>query len=99
MRFKEFNKPLQEAPIGDWDIDSNFDSNEKQMISQFHGYSQEKKHWPDADKIAIKNPEVIKKIKIAFDKTPFHFNLYFYQSIARLLYYSRFLCFLPQFHQ
>lgn len=73
---------LSEAPIGDWTIDPSFDDNEREMISKFSGYEQEAKHWSDADKIALRDPAIVKKVQSAFLKTPVQFNLYFWQSTS-----------------
>ena len=71
---------LTESPIGDWTIDPMFDSNEKEMFSKFHGYAQEKPHWREVDKKAIRDPDAVQKIRNAFTKTGFNFNIYFWQS-------------------
>ena len=71
---------LLETPITSWEVDPDLEKREKEMISKFHGYDREQKHWPDVDKEIIRNPETIKKIKNSFLKTPANFNLFFWQS-------------------
>jgi hypothetical protein len=77
---EEYYESITEAPIGDWKVDPDIHSNEKEMISKFHGYENERKHWSDVDKKAMRDPGVIRRVKKGFEKTPFKFNLYFYQS-------------------
>lgn len=77
---RDFINILTEAPIEDWTIDPDFNSNEKEMISKFHGYEQEQKHWSDIDKFALRDPATIQKIKTAFLRVPVKINLYFWQS-------------------
>lgn len=77
---EEYYESITEAPIGDWNVDPDFDQNEKEMMSKWHGYDREMKHWPDADKAAIRDPAAIQRVKSGFLKTPAIFNLYFYQA-------------------
>jgi hypothetical protein len=76
----QFGAGLTEAPIGDWQVDPNFDSNEKEMMSKFTGYEMEAPHWSAVDKKAMRDPGVIKKAQNAFMKTLFTFDMYFWQS-------------------
>ncbi len=77
---------LFEAPIDNWQVDSDFDQNERIMkaahkaeypnrsdVDTFH-------HWSDSDKRAINDPDTIERIKSAFLKVPYRFNIYFWQS-------------------
>lgn len=73
-------RDIYEAPIGDWTIDSDFDANEREMVSKFTGYEREGKHWSDVDKRALRDPSVVQKVRSAFMKTPSTFDLYFWQS-------------------
>lgn len=76
MRWKQ----IQEAPITNWEVDPEIEDRESEMMSKFHGYSQERKHWPDIDKKLIRDPVTIKKIQDSFLKVSTNFNLYFWQS-------------------
>lgn len=71
---------LQEMPIANWDVSSDFDSNEKEMVSKWTGYSQERLHWSDGDKKAIQSPETMTMVRNAFVNCPHEFNLFFWQG-------------------
>ncbi len=77
MRFREI---ISEAPISNWEVDPDLHNNEKEMVSKFHGYEREGKHWSDSDKHAITHEPTIEKIKQRFLKVPYDFNFYFWQS-------------------
>lgn len=76
MRYSE----ITEAPIGNWTVDPDIYSNEKEMMSKWTGYDQERKHWRDVDKKAMHHEGTINKVRNAFKNVPTNFNIYFYQS-------------------
>lgn len=76
MRYSE----ITEAPIGNWTVDPDIYSNEKEMMSKWTGYEQEAKHWRDVDKKAMHSDATISKVRNAFKDVPTNFNIYFYQS-------------------
>jgi hypothetical protein len=75
MKYSE----IFEAPITNWEIDQNFDSNEKKLQDRFVGYEKEQLSYSPQDKFGIKSKENIAKIKRAFLHVPYNINLYFYQ--------------------
>jgi len=83
MRYRDLyasTETLTEMPIQNWDVSDNFDANEKEMVSKWHGYENEKPHWTDKDKEVLRSPEHIQKIKDVFTRCPHEFNLFFWQG-------------------
>jgi hypothetical protein len=71
---------ITEAPISNFDVDPDFSANEKKMKAQFHGYNKEQPMYSEKDKMAITSPAHIQKLKRAFLRVPYSFNLYFWHQ-------------------
>lgn len=77
MRISEI---LSESPIGDWQVDPDFDANRSSMLGKRPEVRQDLEHWQDSDINAIRSHANVSRVKNVFSKCPFTFNLYFVHS-------------------
>lgn len=73
-------KMILESPLGQWEVSPRLEDNEREMMAQFHGYSQEKKHWPDVDKRTLRSHGHVERVRNAFARSRHAFNLFFWQA-------------------
>jgi len=71
---------LNEAPLGDFQVDPDLEQNLATQRRKWHGYEREKQHFSDRDVKAIRDPEVIRKIATKFARIPQNLNLYFWAN-------------------
>lgn len=71
---------LLESGISQWTVDPRLDDNEAEMMSKFHGYDREMRHYSQKEKRIIRQPEYSNTVNAAFSHSPVPFSLYFWQS-------------------
>jgi hypothetical protein len=77
MRIHEF---ITEAPIRSWTVDDDLDGNEAEMMSRFHGYNREMRHFSQKEKRIIRDEQYVQHIRNVFVRCPVDLSFYFWQS-------------------
>ena len=68
---------LVESPIGNFEVDSDFEKNRSTMLSKRTDYRPDLEHYEQSDVNAIQSQKNIQRVKNDFAKCPYKFNLFF----------------------